>query len=109
MGRLVRYFSPRACDTPALEQAARFGALKAAAKFEPARSEDFGAFAKMTIKDAVKDEIDRICRQRLPLLDDLPNVVSDVLREEFVPSPAFNLVRAESLSAVTENVRTWVF
>src|SRR5436309_3314005 len=73
MRPLVLHSRPRPCDFPQFEQAAFWGALKASPKFDPSRSSDFSAFARMAIKCALQDEAGRIRRHGIFLLSDLEN------------------------------------
>ena len=107
--RLAAAFRPRYCDFPLLEQAARTGALKAAAKFDPARSKDFAAFAKMVITHAIKDEMDRILRGRLLLLHDFnPCEQSQIAPEPVQEGPGVLMERAEVSGEITQAVRSWI-
>lgn len=108
--RLAAAFRPRYCDYPVLEQAARAGALKAAAKFDPLKSKDFAAFAKMVISHAIGDEMDRILRGRLILLHDFKPWEQAKFAPEPVQetTPANLIERAEAGNEVIHTVRSWI-
>jgi RNA polymerase sigma factor (sigma-70 family) len=109
--RLVSRYGPRACDISALKQAARFGAMKAASKFELRRSKNFVAFARMAIKRVIQDEIDRMRREHLVLWDDLQFLLAPqkiFALEPMCESPARELERTEASTEAIATVRAWV-
>lgn len=111
MRPLVLHCRPKPCDFSIFEQAAFWGALKASAKFDPSRSSDFSAFARMAIKCALQDEAGRMRRSGLLLLADVEDGADAF--EKFTAGsggvcPAVELESKEARREIRIGVQAWI-